>query len=159
MIELAKKAELITISALAKKTRQYMQNLGLKQWVDGYPDYAQFLFDYNNQGLYVYKEDNVIIASMSLLPENDEAYKELKWLKDKSIVMHRVLVDPEHQKSGIGGLLFNYAINLARTNSYESVKVDTHPDNYKMQRLIKKMEFQDIGYLSGINRLAYELVL
>ena len=68
-------------------------------------------------------------------------------------------MNPDYQKSGIGKLLFTYAINLARTNDYESIKVDTHPDNYKMQGLIKKMGFQDIGYLSGINRLAYELVL
>ncbi|XMB72438.1 GNAT family N-acetyltransferase [Mycoplasmatota bacterium WC30] len=159
MIELARKDDIIVISDLAKKTREYMQSMGLKQWIDGYPDYTHFLLDYKNKGLYVYKEGNKIIAAMALLPENDEAYKEIQWLKDKSMVMHRVLVDPEHQKSGIGRLLFTYAINLARINGYESIRVDTHPDNYKMQGLIKKMKFQDIGYLSGINRLAYELVL
>jgi GNAT superfamily N-acetyltransferase len=159
MIEKAKEVDVLEISALAKKTRAQMLEMGLLQWIGDYPNQAHFLNDYKQGGLYVYREYGKIIASMSVLPENDEAYKELKWIQYNSLVIHRILVDPEVQKKGIGKAMFRFAIDLGKKLGYSSIKVDTHPDNYRMQNLIKKMGFKDIGYLSSINRLAYELCL
>jgi ribosomal protein S18 acetylase RimI-like enzyme len=159
MIEKAKQSDIVEVSSLAEKTRKHMLEMGLLQWVGDYPNQAHFLNDYKQDGLYVYRNNNKIVASVSILPENDEAYKELVWLKENSMVIHRILVDPEAQKKGIGKAIFSFAIDLAIKHEYDSIKVDTHPDNYRMQGLIKKMGFRDIGYLSGINRLAYEKCL
>ena len=159
MIVLAKKQDLDTIANLAQQTRNHMSSLGLQQWVGDYPNYSHFLVDYEKKGLYVYKSENNIIASISILPENDEAYKEITWLKSNSMVIHRVVVNPLYQKMGIGIQLFQFAKELAKENHCESIKVDTHPDNNRMQGLIKKAGFVEVGYLSGINRLAYELVI
>ena len=157
--ELASSVQLDELVALATKTRTHMLNMGLEQWTGDYPNRDVFIQDIFKNGLFGLIKDNQIIASISVLPENDEAYKEITWLRDDSMVMHRVIVDPDHQKRGIGVELFQFAINLARNNGYRSIKVDTHPDNYRMQGLIQKMNFKEMGYLSSINRLAYELVL
>lgn len=159
MIELAKRHELETINKLAKITRKNMLKEGLKQWVGDYPNLTTFINDYNNSSLYIYKEDDIIMASITILEENEEAYREIEWLKKHSMVIHRIIVDPSIQKKGLGTELFEFAINLSRINNYDSLKVDTHQDNLKMQGLIKKMNFKYIGYLKGIERLAYELVL
>jgi ribosomal protein S18 acetylase RimI-like enzyme len=159
MIEKAKKSDIEEISALAEKTRIQMLEMGLLQWVGDYPNQAHFLNDYKQDGLYIYKEKGKIMASVTILPENEEAYKEITWLKDNSLVIHRVIVSPDSQKKGIGQALFSKAIELGKELGCDSIKVDTHPDNFRMQGLIKKMGFKDIGYLSGINRLAYELCL
>lgn len=159
MIEKAKQSDIEEITSLAVKTRMHMLGMGLSQWVGDYPNRSYFLNDCSKDGLYVSRENNKIVASISLLPENDEAYKELVWIKDNSMVIHRILVNPEAQKKGIGKALFSFSIDLARKLGYDSLKVDTHPDNYRMQGLIKKMGFKYIGYLSSINRLAYELCL
>ena len=159
MIVKANKEQIKQLSVLAKKTRDHMLNLGLQQWLEDYPNHAHFLTDYEKNGLYIYQSEEQIIASISILPEDDEAYKEIQWLRNNSMVIHRVVVDPHYQKMGIGVLLFQYAIILAKEQYYDSIKVDTHPDNHRMQGLIKKIGFVEVGYLSGINRLAYELVL
>lgn len=159
MIELANYSDLEEIAKLAVKARNHMLHGGLKQWTGDYPNVDVFLNDYHRQGLYIYKEDGRIIASISILHENEEAYREISWLKNHSLVIHRVLVDPEHQKQGIGLELFNFAKAIGVKNKYSSIKVDTHPDNFKMQGLIRKAGYKEIGYLSNINRLAYELVL
>jgi ribosomal protein S18 acetylase RimI-like enzyme len=159
MIEKAKKSDIVEISALAEKTRTHMLEMGLLQWVGDYPNQAHFLNDFNKESLYVYRDNKRIVASMAVLSDDEEAYKEIKWLKDNSLIIHRVIVDPGNQKHGIGKAMFRYAIELGKSLNFESIKVDTHPDNYRMQGLIKKMGFQDIGYLSNINRLAYELCI
>ena len=159
MIQKALASDILKIAALARKTRKHMVEMGLNQWVGDYPNEAHFLADLNNDGLYIYKKDDEILASISLLNENDEAYKKLVWHKDNALVIHRVIVDPTIQRLGIGKQLFIYAIELGKELGYDSIKVDTHPDNIKMKGLIQKMGFVYIGYLSKINRLAYELVL
>jgi GNAT superfamily N-acetyltransferase len=159
MIKLAEFKDLQNISDLAVKVRDNMKSQGLQQWPGDYPNYNNFLSDYNNKGLYIYLEDNEIIASITILHENEKPYRELKWHREKAIVIHRILVDPLKQKKGIGKRLFEFAINLGKENNYQSIKVDTHPDNIKMQNLIKKMGFEYIGFLQSIYRMAFELVI
>ena len=159
MIQKAVVDDLEIISQLAAKARARMQADGLMQWPGNYPDQKTFEKDISQGGLYVYKQGDRIVASISILPENDDAYKEIRWLKDHSLVIHRVVVDPDSQKQGIGLALFEFARTLAKTHHYLSIKVDTHPKNFKMQRLITKAGYVAVGYLPSINRLAYELVL
>lgn len=159
MIELANYDDLNKVAKLGKLARENMLSEGINQWVGNYPDINIFINDYNNKSLYVFWEDNKIIASITILEEHEEAYKEIEWLRNHSMVIHRIIVDPRYQKQGLGKKLFEFAINLSKINNYDSLKVDTHQDNFKMQGLIKKMGFSYIGYLKGINRLAYELVL
>ncbi|MGE4571517.1 MAG: GNAT family N-acetyltransferase [Candidatus Izemoplasmatales bacterium] len=158
MIRLANQEDLVVIKELAALVRENMQNSGLQQWLGNYPDIDIFQSDFQKSGLYVYLIDNQIIASISILPENDPPYKEIQWIKDKSLVIHRLLVHPYYQKQGIGKAMFEKAIEETK-KGYQSLKVDTHPDNHKMQNLILKMNFKYMGYLSSINRLAYELIV
>lgn len=155
MIRRAKKEEIKKIYQLSIKAKKQMISQGLNQWVGNYPPLNQFESDYKKKGLYVYIDKERIIGSISILPENDIAYQELKWLSTDALVIHRLFVDPEFQYKGIGKELFIKALELGKTNN-KNIKVDTHPDNLKMQNLILKMQFKYIGYLQSINRLAYE---
>lgn len=159
MIRKPKLIELNQIDELAIKVRKHMLSEGLKQWPSDYPNYDNFLDDFNNDAIYVFLEGNQIVASITILPDNEIPYKELKWNREKALVIHRILVDPIYQKKYIGKSLFEFTINLAKENGYESIKVDTHPDNIKMQGLIKKMGFIYIGFLNSIYRMAFELVI
>lgn len=159
MIEQALKKDLKEITFLARKARNHMLEIGLKQWVGDYPNLSSFSNDLKVDGLYVYRQDNKIVGSISLLPDAEAAYREINWSSNNALVIHRLIVDPECQKKGIGKSLFEFSINLGKKGNYQSIKVDTHPDNFRMLGLIIKMGFTYVGYLSQINRLAYELEL
>ncbi|MBN2540501.1 MAG: GNAT family N-acetyltransferase [Bacilli bacterium] len=159
MIEKAKESDLTRIVEIAVTARTKMLREGLFQWPGDYPNRVNFLSDLNQNALYIYKEDNTVLGSISLLEDKEVAYREITWKKESSLVIHRIIVDPMTQGKGIGMKLFEFSIDLARKLGYDSVKVDTHPDNLKMQGLIKKAGFIPVGYLKGINRLAYEFVL
>lgn len=155
MIRKAMTEDLEAIGRLAAKTRAHMLLIGLEQWVGNYPNKIHFQDDIDKSGLYVYTQNNQIYGSMSLLPENDPAYKAVRWQSQNAMVIHRLFVDPNHQKQGVGQALFAYAQKLAKNTNYD-LKIDTHPDNHRMQALIKKMGFEYKGYLSTIHRYAYE---
>jgi ribosomal protein S18 acetylase RimI-like enzyme len=110
--------------------------------------------------LYIYKEDDIILGAIAVLPENDPPYKTITgWIKSKSLVLHRILVHPNIREKGIAQKLLDYTIVLAKNGEYESLKIDTHRENYKMMKFLEKNDFKDIGYLEIINREAYEKVL
>jgi len=159
MIRLAKESDLDQIVLLAERTRKDMLRQGLKQWPGNYPNLDYFKNDLSQEGLYIYKEGETILASITLLLRNDPPYEELSWRGTHSLVIHRLVVRPDVQRQGIGRKMFSFATQLATENGYDSILVDTHPDNIKMQRLIQTSGFEYVGYLSSINRLAYEIIL
>lgn len=159
LIRLAINEEIQAISELAKIVRTDMWNNGLEQWTGNYPAYENFYQDYTNKGLYVLVKDGLIIGSVSIFVENEVAYHEVVWEKDKSLVVHRIIVDPAKQGQGYGKQLIEFALAMAKQGGFGSVKIDTHPDNLKMQKLLKSMNFSYRGYLSSINRLAFEKVV
>jgi ribosomal protein S18 acetylase RimI-like enzyme len=158
MIRHADIKDLDRLNQMAETIRNQMKESGLSQWVGHYPNKDVFNDDLKKQGLYVFVDENKVIGSISILEENDPPYKAIQWHRNHSLVIHRLMVDPKHQKQGVGMALFEHAIALTQ-NKYQSLKVDTHPDNLKMQKLILKMGFEYMGYLSSINRLAYELIV
>lgn len=159
MITKAKQTDVFAVYQLSVKAKTQMKQIGLNQWDGDYPYESVFMNDALQESLYIYKKEKQILGSISVLPENDPPYKELTWAKEHSMVIHRLIVDPAVQKQGIGKALFAYAISYAKKKGVQSLKVDTHPDNYRMQALIKKMGFIEVGYLVSIHRLAYELVI
>jgi len=135
--------DLFEIDSLAKKVIDDMELSKIPQWHHGYPMYSHFKEDIDNGGLYVYKEDNVILGTITILKENDPPYKTIdSWLKDKSIVIHRMLVDPSKRNKGIAQKLLNKAIMIGKERNYQSIKIDTHLENYKMRNFLKKNGFK-----------------
>ncbi len=160
MISLALLKDLEEIDALAVKTIKHMTTSNIPQWTLNYPRKDHYFKDVINNALYIYKEDEKILGAMTVLPENDPPYKTIDgWLKEKSLVIHRVIVDPDYAKKGIAQTLLDYVFELGKTCEYESIKIDTHLENYKMRNFLHKNGFIEIGYLACINRQAYEKVL
>ncbi|MFA7560670.1 MAG: GNAT family N-acetyltransferase [Candidatus Izemoplasmatales bacterium] len=159
MIRAALLSDLNSLVEIASKIREQMKSVNLKQWLGNYPNYEDFYKDFQLQGLFVYELNEIIVGSISILPENDPPYREINWDSSEAVVIHRIMVDPSFQRIGIASKLFRFAINYGREKEYVSLKIDTHPDNQKMQNLICKFNFKYKGYIKSINRLAYEIML
>ena len=160
MLLLATHKDLVEIVKLADLVVNDMEIANIPQWKKGYPADIHFERDILKKSLYIYKEDNTILGVITILPENDPAYLTISsWLKDKSVVIHRMLVHPNYRNKGIAQKLLDKAVNLGNDNKYESIKIDTHIENYKMRKFLKKNGFIELEYLEVIDRLAYEKVL
>lgn len=160
MLTKAKASDLDELDAIAKRTITHMIEKNISQWKYSYPRLIHFEQDIIKKALYVYKEKGHIIGFGVILPENDPPYQTITgWLRSKSLVIHRIMTDPLHQKKGIAQMIINKAIEIGNNDGYQSIKTDTHPDNYKMIQFLKKNNFVEIGYLEIINRIAYEKIL
>jgi RimJ/RimL family protein N-acetyltransferase len=159
LIRAALLSDLNSLVEIASKIREQMKSVNLKQWLGNYPNYEDFYKDLQLQGLFVYELNGIIVGSISILPENDPPYREINWDSLEAVVIHRIMVNPSFQRTGIASELFRFAIDYGREKGYVSLKIDTHPDNQKMQNLISKFNFKYKGYIKSINRLAYEIML
>jgi len=160
VISFAELKDLEEIDKLAVRVITNMSALKIPQWTLDYPRSTHYFKDVVDDSLYIYKDDQKIVGVMCLQHENEEAYKTITgWIKENSLVIHRVIVDPSSQKKGIAQQLLDFAIAKGKKEQYQSIKIDTHLDNYRMRNFLEKNNFQEIGYLSCINRQAYEKVL
>lgn len=160
MIRLAEEKDLKQLDLLAVSVIENMKKDNIPQWTLNYPRFEHFAKDITTKSLILYEEDNQILGCMAILPENDPPYKTINsWIKDHSIVIHRVLVSPTLQGKGIAKKMLDYAVNYGITFKYASIKIDTHLENYKMRKFLKKNGFIEGDYIEVMDRIAYELVL
>lgn len=159
MIRKALLSDLDTIDSLAVKVIDNMKESGIPQWEYTYPRKNHYEQDVKDDCLYVYDE-NGVFGAIALKPENDPPYKDLtNWTDEESLVIHRVIVDPELGRKGIAKQFFLFAEEVAREMGYTSIKVDTHKENYKMNGFLKKLGYIEKGYLPSIDRIAFEKMI
>lgn len=160
MVSLALETDLQELDDLAVLVINHMKESKIPQWTLDYPRKLHFSKDIEQEALIIYKEDGVILGCMAILEENDPPYKTINsWLKEKSIVIHRVLVHPFIQSKGIATKMLLFAIDIAKQQGYESIKIDTHLDNFKMRGFLSKNGFIEGDYIEVMDRIAYELLL
>jgi len=160
MIGKATLKDLEQLDDLAVLVINYMNDAEIPQWNLSYPRAEHFMKDISQNALIIYKDKNKILGCMAVLPENDPPYLTIdSWIGKNSIVIHRVLVHPEAEKMGIASKMMKYAIDQARLDGYDSVKIDTHLENYKMRSFLEKNNFIVGDYIEVMDRIAYELLL
>lgn len=162
MIRLATVLDLQQIDDMALRVIEDMKTSNIPQWNETYPRRIHYEKDVENQSLFVYEHNERLHGAITILPEQDPPYETITgWIvpHGQSLVIHRLIVDPQTRQSGIASAFLSFALEQAKTQGYQSIKIDTHHDNYKMRRFLEKHGFQYIGYLQVINREAYELLV
>ena len=140
---------------IAESTVQVMKENKLYQWGPEYPKRPHFLRDIENEFGYVLEENNQVMGYLALT-EEEPTYQVIDWKHDRGLVVHRLMVDPLARLKGVGQSLIHHSVMEAKHRGFEAVWVDTHPGNLPMQRLLRRMQFKERGFLDSIYRIAYE---
>lgn len=156
MIRRANEGDIAEVARLARLVASDLKRLGIDQWSDTYPLAVHFRADVEKNGLYVYEDSNQIIGAMAILPENDPPYLTIPFSQGKTRVVHRVMVHPDRMKSGVGKEMFRFLLQKAKEEAIDWIKIDTHPDNFRMRAFLKAHGFEQIGYMPSIHRIGYE---
>jgi ribosomal protein S18 acetylase RimI-like enzyme len=144
---------------LAKFANQLMLSRGNPQWNCGYPTTEILKRDVDKDQLIVAVENNEIVAMMALLFEKDEIYERYDfWTEGPYISVHRVV----SKRRGLGRKLLTLAIEKAKEMGI-NIRIDTHPKNIHMQRLVESLGFIKVGevdqkYSDQSLALSYELL-
>ena len=146
--------EILDIYAAA---RLYMREHGnLEQWNGNYPSREVVCADIEAGQLYLCTEGEEIYGVFCYFEGEDPTYREIfdgAWLNSRPYgVMHRVAV-AKHQR-GVASFCFSYCLSRCH-----NLKIDTHKDNFPMQKALEKNGFVRCGIIylaSGDPRIAYQ---
>lgn len=156
MMRKANREDVPAVARLARLVAGDLHRLGIDQWSDVYPLAVHFEADVQKDGLYVFEEGGVLHGACAILPENDPPYRTIPFSIGEAIVIHRVMVEPTRMRGGIGKAMFSFADDLARQKNVPWIRVDTHPDNFRMRAFLEKAGFREVGYMASIHRIGYE---
>jgi ribosomal protein S18 acetylase RimI-like enzyme len=143
-IELAVISNLDRVKEIAESCATDMINRNIFQWNEKYPSKKIFKEDIESNSLYLAKINQEIVGCIMLSENKDDVYKDIKWLSEDNInlYIHRLAVHPQFQKKGIGKKMMDFAEKYAKSNNYESVRLDTFSKNKR-----NNIFYENRGYI------------
>jgi ribosomal protein S18 acetylase RimI-like enzyme len=166
MIRKANSSDLNTLLEITSSCAKLMESKGIFQWNDSYPSFSAFENDVTNNWLYVNIKEEEIIGCICISNFMDEEYQSVKWLTDNNnnIYIHRLAINPTHQKMGYAQEMMSFAEGFARKNNYDSIRLDTFSKNVRNQHFYQKRDYKKLGSIFFPNQskdpfYCYELVL
>lgn len=153
-----------SVCNLYKQAALFLRDQGIDQWQNHYPNFESLQLDIQKKGSYVLvNEKDEVCATFALLFEDDPYYEiieEGSWSFDSPYgVVHRLCVNPTMKHQGLASQCLMFAVDECEKNKMNGCRIDTHPDNKKMQGLILKCGFEYCGLVHVANhalRWGYE---
>jgi GNAT superfamily N-acetyltransferase len=93
--------------------------------------------------VYVLKNKDEIIGAINVSEEQEAEYQAINWNFDNSkvLVIHRLVVNPKHQKKGYAQKLMDFAERFAKDNKYTSIRLDAFSKNKRVIEFYKNRTY------------------
>lgn len=155
------------IITMTKRCAADLISKGISQWDENYPDLNTIQTDIQRSELFKYVLEDTIVGIVVLNENQDPEYSELKWITSddsRNLVVHRLAVHPEHQGKGIARQLMDFAEEKAKTDGYDSIRLDTFSQNKRNQKFYDNRGYVRTGevylsYRDDFPYIGYELIL
>ncbi len=159
MIRKALPDDLDRLMEIFDSARNFMQSVGnANQWINGYPQRELITAEIEASHCYVCENDEgEVVATFSFIGEPDPNYDSIEghWLNEEPYyVIHRLASDGSCR--GIGQFCLEWCMERA-----SNIRIDTHADNWVMQRLVERNGFLKCGIIyvaNGTPRIAYQWI-
>ena len=166
MIRAGNISDIDSILNITKSCAAHMIQNGIYQWNEHYPDKSSFMNDAENMELYVYIENEKVIACISLCKKMDEVYFPVSWITKNynNLYIHRLAVHPDFQKKGVGKVLMDFAEKYARKKECNSIRLDTFSVNKRNLKFYESRGYQRLERIyfpkqSEFPFYCYELII
>lgn len=141
-IRLAEPGDLDTLWPMVQRAVAKMNAGGSEQWGDDYPTRAHYAADAAAGTLWVAAGAAGICGAAMMTDAKEASYRDVAWeIAGPALVIHRMAVDPDLQRAGVGTALFRHAEELARARGIPAMHIDTYGKNAAMQALILSRGF------------------
>ena len=159
------------VAELYAAAKETMRAMGLEQWKgDGYPNAGNARADAETCFGRVAEENGVLYLTYAFVPTGEPDYDVIRagaWLTGDMphtaatyAAVHRVTIRPDRRGTGLSGRMIGVIMEEAAARGFLSVRIDTHPDNVPMRKMLEKNGFTHCGTITlssdGTDRVAYE---
>ncbi len=153
----AKLEDLNLITKMVRKAIGVMEEAGIFQWDELYPDEELLHKDILNNEMFLCEIDNQVASIFVLNQECDDEYADGNWqYKDSSyFVIHRLCVNPDFQGRGIGSMTLQLIEEYLRNKGIECVRLDAFSKNPTALRMYEKLGYRRSGEIYWRKGLFY----
>ena len=159
----ATEADVDRIAEIVAHASQRLGKAGIDQWQRGYPNRAIIEQDVENGVGMILCMGAEILAYGAVIFTGEKAYDDLtggRWLTDgEYAVIHRLCVSEIFVGMGFAKQFMRAAEAMA-SERVPAMRIDTHPDNKIMQKMVESLGYTYCGdVVIESRRLAYEKLL
>lgn len=145
-IRRAVKADLPAVCRLCRECTRHMDESGIPQWDEIYPNDEVFGEDIAGGTLYVADTEEGIAGCIVLNGEQPAEYRGVCWrYPGKAAVVHRLMVLPEAEGTGVAGRLLAFAESAAAREGFDCVRLDMFTENPRAVAFYDKHGFRRCG--------------
>jgi ribosomal protein S18 acetylase RimI-like enzyme len=146
-IRISKIMDIKNILDIYDKCKVNLNEQGIFQWTVNYPNIEIITTDIKKGFLYLMENGNKIIGAINISEEQEDEYLKIDWEFNTGniLVIHRLVIDPEHQRKGYARKLMDFAENYAEINDYSSIRLDVYSQNERAIRFYKKRNYSIRG--------------
>jgi len=164
MIREAIMEDIKDIMGIIKQTIVEMSTYNNTQWDENYPQEEDFATDIQKGDLFVVEMEGKLVGFVCINKVEPAEYFRLNWsLNEDVMIVHRMAVNSDYRRSGIGTELMKFADEFALKNNIRYLKTDTYSLNTKMNALFKKCGYDFIEEMSFLGKekpfYCYEKIL
>lgn len=125
-----------------------MQEQGIDQWDELYPNSADIAADIAEDALWVGEIDGKLAITFAVNTTCEEEYDVCPWVfpDEPYIVVHRLAVNPEFQRQGVAKNAMAFVENSAKEKGIRTIRLDTFCGNPYGASLYEKLGFKIIGF-------------
>lgn len=151
-IRIATHEDLPFMLSLLEQAKSRLANLAIDQWQDGYPNETSIRQDIDCQEAYVGLIDDRIVLTMAFSTAGDPNYDRIEegsWISPERPygVLHRMSVHEDWLEKGLARQAFMWAEKELLVRGFYAMRVDTHPGNLPMQKLLRNMGYVYTGHI------------
>ena len=146
-IRIAEANDIEEILTVLESGREFLQSQGLSQWQDGFGP-SQYVEEdiANNWGHVLLSREGAICGYAALVEGEEECYgniKEGNWddSHEKYITIHSVAIGADFRGKNLAAPFMRGLIEIAERKGYRDIRIDTHPLNAIMQKVILRAGF------------------
>jgi ribosomal protein S18 acetylase RimI-like enzyme len=126
-----------------------MDEQGIHQWDEIYPDEKTIKNDIKKQQLYLLEDGGHICGIIALNEVQEPEYKNVKWKFDgRALIVHRLAIEPSCQRKGLARMLMQFAHKFATEQGYEIIRLDAFIHNPAAVGLYEKLGYRKAGMVT-----------
>jgi len=142
----ANSQDLDAIMNLIRSCVSHMEEQGIHQWDEIYPDEKTIRNDIEKQQLYLLEDEERVCGVIVLNEFQEPQYKSIDWkFQGKTLVVHRLAIEPACQGKGYARMLMQFAHKLAKEEHYENIRLDAFIRNPAAVALYEKLGYRMAG--------------
>jgi ribosomal protein S18 acetylase RimI-like enzyme len=138
--------ELKELFKTIQAARWSMASRGIDQWDEIYPTEAILQEDLRKGELHVVAVEDRIAGMIVLNEAQSPEYAAVSWKHAApALVVHRLTIDPQHQRQGLATRLMEFAGRTATLQGYNTIRLDAFTGNPGATALYERLGYRRAG--------------